>query len=140
MKYKIFAALKEDINSGWVWVGDKTISERTIVLLVNKNNNKKIYCEALFIDENFLREYNNPPRAFIKNPSCSIVINSWYRKELGNIEPQSEYELEIKKVDNKYGKLRASLKHPQVAIRTAIKLALWSVALAIIGIIIGVLL
>ena len=140
MKYKIFTALKEDINSGWVWVGDESISERAVVLLINKKNNKKIYCEALSIDENFLIEYNNPPRTFIKNPSCSIVINSWYRKELGNIEPQQEYELEIRKVDNKYGKLRASLKHPQVAIRMAIKLALWSVALAIFGIFLGLLL
>lgn len=134
MKYKVFVALKEDINSGWVWIGDKSISERTVVKLFNKNNKKKIYCEVLSIDENFLGEYNRAPRVFMENPSCSIVMNSWYRNQLGNIMPQSEYDIEINKADNLYGKLKACLRHPQVAIRIATKLALWSVTLTILGI------
>ena len=139
MKYKVFTALKEDINSGWVWICDKTISERAIVKIRKINSKKRIYCEALSIDENFLREYNTMPRIFIKNPSSSIVVNSWYRKQLGNIKPQSECDLAIKKVDNTYGKIRASLKHPQVAVRMTTKIALWSVVLAILSIILRVL-
>lgn len=55
MPYKIYAALMDDINSGWVWVGGFSGEQRSIVKLKNKSNDRSVFCEALRIDKNFLK-------------------------------------------------------------------------------------
>lgn len=138
MKYKIFAALQEDINTCWVWIGRPKVRQRAVVRIVNKENGKKTYCEALSLDKNFLDKYNNAHRIPIKEPDYSIVINEWYRKRLGNIMTQSDCDLEIKETDNLFGKVHATWQHPQVVVRIAVKLAIVSVILGFIGFVFGV--
>lgn len=137
MKYKIFAALQEDINTGWVWIGKSKVQQRAVVKIVNKENGKKIYCEALSLDENFKKKYNNEPRIPIKKLDNSIVINEWYRKRLGNIKTQLDYDLEIEEIDNLCGKVCATLQHPQVVVRIAVTLGIISVILGFFGLIFG---
>ena len=140
MKYRVFAALKEDINSGWIWIEHPLITERKVVKITNLDTGKKAYCEALSIDENFLNEYNQEERFQIKigEETRKIVINSWYRKHLGHIKSQSEYSFEIKKKDTIFGKIMASLKHPQIIIRVAFWLGIIIVGLGILSIIHGI--
>ncbi|MDK2081417.1 hypothetical protein [Aliarcobacter butzleri] len=130
MKYKIFAALENDISQGVIWGNDKKFKNRTIVRI--KNSCNTVYCEYLYIDKNFLKKYNeskNTKEIDIDTPS--LVINGWYRSKL-NIETQKEYDsLEIKCANGYWGSLRASLGHPQVSVR----LGTW---LGIIGVILGV--
>ena len=53
MDYYVLASLAEDVNSGWCWVKDPNISNRSLVLIKNNINGKFIVCEALSIDSNF---------------------------------------------------------------------------------------
>jgi len=138
IRYKIFFSLFEEMNSGWVWIGTPKVNQRAIIKITNKENGKKIYCEALLIDNNFLNKYNNVPRIFIENSDNPIVINEWYRKKLGNIEAQSEYDLEIEEKDNLWGKLRACSHHPQIIVRTSTWLCIISAILGLLGLFLGI--
>lgn len=141
--YRVLAALRADMNEGWVWLGRTNVEPRAVVRISNKANGKKIYCECLEIDKNYLNEYNRlnengrPARYRIEEREISSVVtmNSWYRKKLGNLEKNEEYDLEVKELNNAYGKLLASLGHPQIIVRVAIRLGLWSVLLGVISVI-----
>ena len=58
MPYKVYASLINDINSGWVWIGDFKDEQRSIVKITNLKNKKTVYCEALKIDSNFKKNTN----------------------------------------------------------------------------------
>jgi hypothetical protein len=132
--YRVLPALRVDMNEGWVWLKRKNSEPRPIIRINNKTNRKKIYCECLEIDKNYLTEYNQSPRYTIKETDSVITMNDWYRKKLGNLEKHSEYELEVEECNNACGKLMACLDHPQTIVRVATKLGLWSVALGIVGV------
>lgn len=42
MPHKIYAALKGDINSGWVWGGGFNEKQRTIIKIKNQENGKSL--------------------------------------------------------------------------------------------------
>jgi len=130
--YKILAATRVDMNEGWVWISDRNFQPRSVIKITYKKNNKSIYCEALKIDENFIKEYNQPPRYNINANENTIVMNDWYRKRLGGIKTKQKYDLEISVKNTWWGKLRASTGHPQIVVRHAI----W---FAFIGLVLGVL-
>ena|SRR6266540_7540473 len=137
MTYRIYAALREDINSGWVWVGG--LPGRTVVCIANNQNGKRVYCEALAIDENFQRFYNNDGRVPIQKPLASIVLSDWYRQRLGGLDTKVDHELTISVEEHWLGRVRSCLDHPQIVVRIATRLALWSVALGLLGIVLGAL-
>jgi len=140
-KYSIYAALREDINSGWVWGNDSRFKKRVIVCLSNPKARKKIYCEGLGIDKNFLKNYDEigGGRKLIQFDKDVLVVNEWYRKllSLDDWSNQSEYELDITIVDNWIGKLWSCFHHPQIIVRIASRLAVISVIEGIIGIVLG---
>lgn len=57
MEYYIYASLREDINSGWVWLEKPNLESRSVIKIKNLKNSKQIYCEALIIDDNFKKHY-----------------------------------------------------------------------------------
>ncbi|MCG3715076.1 hypothetical protein N5U20_02960 [Aliarcobacter butzleri] len=57
MEYKIFAALENDISQGIIWGNNEKFRNRTIVKI--KSSCNVVYCEYLYIDENFLKKYND---------------------------------------------------------------------------------
>ncbi|MEJ2436535.1 MAG: hypothetical protein P8Y43_07065 [Sulfurovaceae bacterium] len=132
--YKILAATRDDMNEGWVWFSKHTFLPRSIVKIENNSNNFVIYCEALKIDANFLREYNQKPRIHIDENEQTIIMNDWYRQHLGNISTQKSYDLKVSEANGPYGKFRVCIGHPQVIVRLAAWLALISVGLGIISI------
>ena len=136
--YRVLAALTRDMNEGWVWLSNAGLESRSIVTIKNKANNKMIYCECLEIDENFTREYNASRTNSIKANENVIVMNEWYRKQLGGIVTNREHDLEIRSADNFYGKIRANTGHPQVVVRLATCLALLSLALGLISILLSI--
>ena len=138
MRYKIFAALHDELNAGLIWVGSPVLPSRCVVKVRNPKNRKKVYCEALQIDDNFSTKYNADNRYHLKGTPPDLVINSWYRKRLGDFPTQSCQELEITRADNLWGKLWACLHHPQVVVRLATHLALLSVTLGIISVALAV--
>lgn len=132
---KVFAAQKEDIHQGLVWLLDSTLKSRSIVRISNPATGKEVYCEAMQIDGNFLRNYRHP----LQDPAHSIVMGGWYRAKLGNIPKQTEIELTVKACDTPWGKFRACLDHPQIVVRVAAWLGAISVGLGLLGAILGAL-
>ncbi|WP_347888404.1 hypothetical protein ABHF54_00120 [Nitrosomonas europaea] len=132
---KIFAALYEDTQQGWVWLQDPAFPPRSIVKIKNLENGKVIYCEALQIDSNFLATYNQYPRLKICIPQKTLVINYWYRAALGGISTQSDIQLNIKPCNSCWGKFRACTQHPQIVVRVAVWLGFISVISGLLSII-----
>lgn len=134
---RIFAALREDIQQGWVWLQIPNLPSRSIVKITNPNNGKSIYCEALQIDQNFLDFYNQPNRIAISDPQNALVISGWYRAGLGDLSTKSDVHLCVNPCNSSWGKLRACLHHPQIIVRVAAWLGLISVALGLVGVALG---
>jgi hypothetical protein len=140
----IYAALHEDLSAGFVWLKRDDLRPRCVVKITNTENGHHVFCEALQLDANFLDEYNNRPRTLcIGSPESSIVMSYWYRAKLGDRDKPLECEtspaLRIAAARpwarRWWGKLRACMNHPQLAMRVAVWLALLSIALAIIGVV-----
>lgn len=138
MKLKIFAALSEDINNGWVWLPDNIVSTRTVVKITNASTRKKVYCEAIQTGFNFQKRYNQQAKHEITDPSATLIINEWYRQKLGITKTQQFENLEVNTCDNIWGKTWASLHHPQIVVRLATMLGVLSVFLGVIGILLGI--
>lgn len=138
MKYKIYAALKEDIGSGFVWLNNPHVKERPIICIENMANNKKVLCEGLKIEDNFKRIYKSHHTKNINDSKYPLIINDWYRKKLGIKSTQEEYELHITIKKCFIAKIRAMLQHPNVVVRTAICISIISVILGIIGVTLGI--
>jgi hypothetical protein len=137
MKFKIFAALREDINNGHVWIKmeNQNPPKRRVVRITHLVNKRKVFCEAIHIGDNFLAHYNQPGRAYIREFGNSIVINEWYRVKLGILKTQSEEDLDIEIANGWWGRLWACLQHPQEVVRLAIWLGLLSVFLGFLGVV-----
>lgn len=132
--YKVLAATREDMNEGWVWLSPHSFAPRSIVKIRNKGNKKVVYCEALEIDDNFIKEYNQNPRVSINQSERTIVVNGWYRNHLGGINTKQNHDLEVSCANKLWGKFRASTGHPQVVVRLATWLAIISVGLGVLGV------
>lgn len=138
MKLKVYASLSEDSNNGWIWLPDIIINKRAVLKLQNLDNNKSVYCEALPIGENFLRRYKLADTVLIENQDKIIVMNEWYREKLCITSTQVEHNFRVKKVNNPYGHIKASLDHPQIVVRLAMELAVIGFVLGIVGLALGI--
>ncbi|WP_156915768.1 hypothetical protein [Desulfatirhabdium butyrativorans] len=134
---KLFASREEDAHQGWVWLQNANIPERCIVKITNPANKKRIYCEALQIENNFLSGYNQPPRHFITDPASSLVINGWFRNRLGNLQSQNNIPLIIKPCHSWWAQFKACTNHPQIIVRLAARLGGISLFLGVLGILLG---
>ena len=135
---RIFAALREDIQQGWVWLQNPTLPARSIVKIKNPANGNVVYCEALQIDDNFLSAYNRPPRIPITSPESALVINGWYRAKLGGLSTQSDSSINIKPSNCWWGQFKACTDHPQIIVRVAAWLGAIGLFLGIVGLVLGV--
>jgi len=139
MKYRIYASLNDEINAGWIWIGTPTLPSRCIIRICNLANGKKVYCEALQIEDNFTNRYNKDGRCTINDAKSSMVINAWYRKKLGDLATQTDQDLDITSADNWWGKVRSCVQHPQVIVRIGTWLGIISVGLGLLGVALGIL-
>jgi hypothetical protein len=137
-QFRVFAAPLEDVSQGWVRLGKAGLSHRSVVKLSVSNGSKHVYCELLSIDNNFIRSYNREGRIKIMDPSSALVAAEWYRRRLGGLQTRTDAEIEVTPANSIYGRIRACLDHPQVAIRIATVLGLWGFFLGLIGIILGI--
>ena len=135
---KLFAALREDMQQGWVWLLDPSLPARSIIKITHPVNRKSIYCETLQMETNFLAAYNQSPRITINNPQSAIVINDWYRTNLGGLATQEDVSLTIEPCNSLYGRFVACIHHPQAVVRVAAWLGLISIILGFVGLVLGV--
>lgn len=138
MTMKVFAASREDIHQGWVWLQDANLPARSIVRLTNSSNGRTVYCEALQIDDNFLAEYNKSPRFTIAQPTSSIVMGAWFRAKLGGLPTQTDIHLVVSPANCCWGRFKACVDHPQIVVRLATWLAGIGLILGVIGFVLGV--
>ena len=146
--YKVHTALREDLNEGWIWIKnevlrDKLKDQRRIVCISTKNK-KKIYCEALYVDYFYLKQFNR--RKMCDNPinlneDRLIFISGWYRQILGirqqDLCHQEDLTITLCKSSFLYvlWHLWACLQHPQVVVFLGIMLAIMGLGLG--GIAVG---
>lgn len=133
--YKIYACLDNDISDGFVWLKRASLTSRCIIKIKNLENGRSVFCEALQFDDNFLHHYSQSPRLKIDSPESSIIMSSWYRARLGDLETQRQYSLDIGVANGWWGKLRACMHHPQIIVRVAVWLGAISVALGVVGVV-----
>ncbi|MFJ0380053.1 hypothetical protein [Bordetella bronchiseptica] len=136
---KVFSALKDDVHQGWVWLENTSLPPRGVICITNLSNGKRIYCEALQIDGNFLKNYNISPRISITEPKDSVVMGAWYRSGLGVSATQVNINLQIKACNSLIGKFRASIGHPQIVVRQGTWLGGIGFLLGLIGLVLGIL-
>lgn len=138
--YRVLTSLRVDMNEGWIWIQDDFNKSRSILRISNIDNNKKVTCEGLTIDENYIYEYNHNKRHSIdiKSNKNTIVMSEWYRKKLGIYETNKEFNLRIEIKTCTFYKITAGLNHPQIIVRLSVGLAIWSCILGVIGIVMGI--
>ncbi len=98
--YRIYAAIEEEYDKGWVWIKDPPAPSRTLVKLQAKYEDKDkaskkwvTFCEARLIEKNFLTRYKARGRVAIKEPARAMVIGEWYRNALGGFPTDRQREL-----------------------------------------------
>ena len=124
--------MTDDVSQGWVWLGGLKLPHRSVVKLRAADTGKSVYCEVLSIDDNFIDNYNDPDakRFKIKDKNQSVLVAAeWYRTRLGIEKTGDEVDIEVI-TDIPFRGLWAALDHPQVVVRIATKLGIWSVILA----------
>ena len=136
---KLFAALDDDSQQGWVWLKKPELLPRGIVRITC--GDRSVFCEALQIEDNFLKKYNREGegRIFITNAAETLVINGWYRAKLGNVPTQVESPITVQGCNGWCAKMKACLDHPQTVVRVATWLGIIGVALGVVGLVLGVL-
>jgi hypothetical protein len=139
--YKVYPSMKEDINGPTVWLQGSTLEGRDLVLVRCKQNHKSVWVDAQIVDDNFLKNYNQPPRKSLSKNIKAIIANEWYRRKLG-IKKWSDADLEIKQIKlplmRPFRQMQAALNHPDSAVRISADIAIASLLLGVIGLILGV--
>ena len=136
--YRIFAAISEETNAGWIWFGCPALPTRTIVRVWHPKNRRFVYCESRKIDDNFVTKYNQPSRRHIDKKCEALIISEWYRNALGGFSTGREYEdqvtLEIKPAQIPvWRSLRACCHHPDIAVRVGTRLGVLATWLGIVA-------
>lgn len=139
-KFKILAALKEDINSPSIWVKDNDIATRTLAKVSNIQESKSVWVELQIIDGNFLKHYNSSSQRLNINDENCLVVNQWYRNKLG-IRSKEKFDLSIEPNSSPiafpFRQMQAALNHPDSSIRICADLAIVSVVLGVFGLLLG---
>jgi hypothetical protein len=137
----IRAALKEESNNGWIWLGGpcvckkgflsrQGISSRTIVKIRRPRRLYGVICEVRTIDFNFRGDYNEDPknkRIKVERNLDTMVVPEWYRTALGiertNRENGDLTELIVTKLKFwGWRSLRAACHHPDLVARIGARL------------------
>jgi len=138
-EYEIHSALREDLNEGWVWIENRQLEEdlnhRRRVVRIDSQGRKRVYCEALYLDDYYVKRFNEARREestrIVRRGQNLIFINGWYRHNLGISAGARTLSISVSK--SPWWQLRASLQHPQVGIFLTTVLAIMGVGLAVLG-------
>ena len=130
---RIYAARSEDVQQGVVWARRLGMPPRCVLRISNPANGKAIHCEAMSIDENFLRDYNQAPRFSIDPQGDALVVSGWHRALLGGIKTGADVDLTIDERNGSWGKLCACLDHPQTVVRVGAWLGAIGLGLGVVG-------
>lgn len=142
-KIRVYKALFEERNGGFVWLRSGQLNARSVVRITNQCNGRSLYCDALIVDNNMISRYNTASgkrRKISSNEDDDvIVIGYWYRDKLGldeNAIRDLNFRacLRIERIDCWLYNICACLHHPDLNVRIATILGLVGVALGIMGV------
>jgi hypothetical protein len=151
--YRVFAALHEDTDKGWVWLLLKECEGfRSRMTIKISRGQHSVYCQHRNFDENFVRKYDSSDettsmyfgieekdharqkdlardavrhRVKVVLPEDVIVISGWYRRALGDLKRGSREQLTITKPwFSPWADLRAACQHPEPGMRIATRIAI----------------
>lgn len=139
--YRVFSALERDIGAPFIWVTDSPVPSRSIAKVKNTQTGQSVYCEILVMDVNFRAAYNGSNKTIsIKEQLPAVVANAWYRQKIGT-EKNQDATLEIsvpRYVPQIARQIKAAMSHPDNAVRLSADLAVVSVALGLVGLLLGI--
>ena len=136
MLYRIFKALHEETDKGWVWLSSPKTNTRRIIWIYNPAKRRCVYCEYRYIDDNFVSIYNKKKHTRNINPELrdrALVISKWYRDAL-KLKDDEDTDVELSVNSSKlwgWGILRAGCQHPEAIVRVATGLGVISCWLGI---------
>ena len=143
-KYTICAGMAEEDNGGWVWIQDPRLPSRTLIQLSRRLRGRKwtTFCEARFIDRNFIKGYSKDGRVDLVEQPNPMVISEWYRNALGGFPTayQQTAQLDDRPIpDIKIRKLRlwgwralrGACHHPDMGVRVGTRLGVLGVWLGV---------
>jgi hypothetical protein len=137
--YEVHSALKDDSHEGRVWIKDERlrskIDRKRRVVRIRTKDGKKIYCEALYADENYFNRWRGKRTKF--GAGNVIFINGWYRYKLDIQDIGKTKELDIA-LGNLWGKVYWYPRdHPQFMVLTTYMMGIIGLGLGVIGIGLG---
>lgn len=145
--YEVHTALWEDLNEGWIWIKDDALKDKLQnqrrIVRINTENQKKVYCEALYAETFYLKRFNErmePDHRINFSKNRLVFISGWYRQILGiklqDIVGQKNLTITPCKFPcSLLWHLRACLQHPQVVVFLGTDLAI--IGLGLGGIAVG---
>jgi hypothetical protein len=154
--YIIRAALADETNDGWVWIGGpaQKLEPRTVVIISRSGLRRYLYTCVRTIDDNFRKTYNHVLKDDPKNDDPkkvrynidadldTIVMAEWYRNALAiDTTKQGETKtipLLVKKARIPiWRSLRAACHHPDPVVVLGTRLGLLSTWLGLLGVWLG---
>lgn len=142
--YIILAALREEMNDGWVWLDG--FPSRTVIEIKNLNTGCSVICQARKLDDNYIERYNRDPRRLkVEMDNNTIVMSGWYRDALGISQTTKDdiktgkATLSVSRYEGCCGHLRAACHHPDVVVRLGARLGALGVWLGLLGVGLGAL-
>src|ERR1700674_5054526 len=145
--YRVFAALHDETDKGWVWLTldpQKGFLSRSTIRIVR--GKYSVYCEHRNFDANFVRRYDATDYTngmyFPDKQSASrrepvdldqlhdvIVVSGWYRSALGGFKTEgfggAPQQLTICRPSfGAWADLRAACQHPEPGVRVATRVAI----------------
>jgi hypothetical protein len=143
--YEVHSSLREDLNEGWIWIKDDGLKDkieyRRRIVRIKTKNEKKVYCEALYIDDYYVKERKKRGYGIDFNKDHLIFISGWYRQKLGiereDIGCQRNLTITLPKLRLPMWSLQACLQHPQIVVFLATVLAIIGLGLGVIAVGLG---
>jgi hypothetical protein len=140
--YIIRAALREEMNDGWVWLDG--FPSRTVIEIKNLNTGCSVICQARKLDDNYIEHYNSDQgRLRIGMGDNIIVMSGWYREALGISETTkddiSKATLVVCPYEGWWGHLCAACHHPDIVVRLGTRLGALGAWLGLLGAVLGAL-
>ena len=146
--YEVHSALREDLNEGWIWIKNDVLKDklqyRRRIVRINTENEKKVYCEALYVDDFYEKEFKKRCNGIDFSKDRLIFISGWYRQKLGikreDIPCPRNLTITLPKISKLrllLWSLQACLQHPQIVVFLATVLAIIGLGLGVIAVGLG---
>lgn len=129
---KILSSLTIDSMEGWGWISKQLINENGFYK-IHHSNEKQIICYLRVIDKNFIKNYNSGNTYTIDKSDNILILNEYYRNQLGVYDSNKQYNLKIGKCNRFMKFFSFDYLHPNPYVRQNSRLTILSFVLGILS-------